>query len=772
MEIDPMVLAIYGPPPEGLDLDESSVVKNTAVVLTLLFISALFLAGRIAIRTQQVYGLSLDDYTILLSWLFVAATAAMVVVAGQAGAGKHVWALKIHQLVETAKLSYVFSFFFATAVFTTKVSILLFYRRVFTRGGVTFRVAYWFGTILVMSYPIIFTFTMGFSCRPLSHFWTQVEGTEGTCINVGRFFVILALINLATNVIVLLIPVPEVLKLQMSREKKAAVFVIMALGGLVCVASAVRVYYLDIYSSKLDSTWAMGPVAIWSSAEPSLGIVEVLLEVVSYTYDGYERHRFGGYDPPLGQHELRGINRRDNLCALRCVNKLLHQLVTPILFQHVMIYGSTASTIHGKNSVHGATRLQRLAKEPSVCKLVRRLEISLLLRRVGQFETYKPTDEMKDIDLTYLGRLAAVIHSTLPRFTNLKVLKLNFEDISYKHILDRETIDGRVRPCWVEDTKILFESFAMAICRSGLDKLEELDLTLPLAYDFGHFLDNGDEPEGQSKAVLFRQLKRLRINCEGSVEHGEGLKFRYEQPNEEFDVFIRRLLPLAPNLDSLAVKGSDVLKLDNASLAAFRLQRLNLNDVIPTSDALISLFKRSAGLREVVLQGICISSGTWEDILSALSKTSITSFYIETCGYQQEGESALNYPFDPSEQPNGDSNYIETNRPGDIDACESVFMRVHENMRQIYGSRYDEAAAERRRKAQHGEIEVKMESLSVFIQHMVARGDLSEDMDSLDHDSLDNSDDTNLDDDDSPTDSDEDHSSDDESTDSDSSDSE
>ncbi|KAM0354786.1 hypothetical protein ACHAPU_000607 [Fusarium lateritium] len=752
MEIDPMVLAVYGPPPEGLDLDENSVVKNTAVVLTLLFISALFLAGRIAIRTQQVYGLSLDDYAILVSWLFVAATAAMVVVAGQAGAGRHVWALKIHQLVEIAKLTYVFSFLFASAVFTTKVSILLFYRRVFTRGGVTFRVAFWFGTVLVMSYPIIFAFTMGFSCRPLSHFWTRVEGTEGTCIDVGQFFVILAIINLVTNVIVLLIPVPEVLKLQMSKEKKAAVFGIMALGGLVCVASAIRVYYLEIYSTKLDSTWAMGPI-------------------VSYTHDGHDRHRLAGYERPLGQHELNSINQRKTLCSLRSVNKLLHQLVTPILFQHVVISGRSDSgtdsegddgyTPIDQTRVYGTQRLQQVSKDPLICKLVRRLEISVMIRRVSHWVDYQPRSKQEEIDLVYVGRLAAIIHSTLPRFTNLKILKLDFQDIPYKHTLDYEVMDGTgsAKACWVEDTKILFESFATAICSSGLDKLEELDLSLPLAYDFGHFLDDGNEPEGYSKAALFQQLKRLRIDCVGFIDHGEGLEFRFEQPNSEFDVFIRRLLPLAPNLETLVVEGSDVLNLDSSSLAPFRLQRLHLNGASPTGDAFINLLRRSTALCEVVLRGVYIASGTWEAVLSALSQTSITHFHIETCGYQMEGESALFVPADDSEQANGDYSYIETNRAADLEACESVFARVHENMRRIHGSRYDQAAADKVRKAQHEEMVGTTEYLGMLFDF---EHDYPEDFESFDEDSLD----IDSEDDDSLLDFDEDHNYHDESTDS------
>ncbi|KAM0551201.1 hypothetical protein ACHAPJ_008543 [Fusarium lateritium] len=232
MEIDPRVIAIYGPLPDGIDLSDNDEIKNDAVVLALLFVAALFLVGRLAIRTQQGPGLSLDDYAIVVSWLFVAATAGMVVAVGRAGAGKHVWSLTIDQLVETTKLLYVYSYIFCTAVFTTKISILLFYRRVFSRGGLSFKLSFWFGTFLVGAYPVTFMFTMGFCCTPLSHYWTQMEGTEGACIDVSQFFVILAVVNLVTNFLVLFIPVPEVLKLHMSREKKAAVCGILALGGL------------------------------------------------------------------------------------------------------------------------------------------------------------------------------------------------------------------------------------------------------------------------------------------------------------------------------------------------------------------------------------------------------------------------------------------------------------------------------------------------------------------------------------------------------------
>jgi hypothetical protein len=80
MEIDPFIMAAFGPPPEGIDLSANNEAKNTGVVLMLLIISAVFLAGRIALRTKQTYGLSADDYAMIVSFLFVFAVAVMVVV--------------------------------------------------------------------------------------------------------------------------------------------------------------------------------------------------------------------------------------------------------------------------------------------------------------------------------------------------------------------------------------------------------------------------------------------------------------------------------------------------------------------------------------------------------------------------------------------------------------------------------------------------------------------------------------------------------------------
>jgi hypothetical protein len=176
-----------------------------------------------------------------------------------------------------------------------------------------------------------------------------------------------------------------------------------------------------------------------------------------------------------------------------------------LFFKHIVIY---TGNVKSSNGISGTMRLQKLAKEPELREMVRRLEI--LVEPPGDSETYGKSVDQENHNLKYLGRLAIVIHSTLQRFTGLKFLKLDFQNISYDYQRDND-LPEFYRCCWVQDTANLFESFATAMYRSGLDKLEELDISLPLAYDFGHFLDIDDEPKTHSARAFFQQLKHLKV---------------------------------------------------------------------------------------------------------------------------------------------------------------------------------------------------------------------------------------------------------------------
>lgn len=67
MATDPIVLAIFGPPPDGIDLSETYTPIANGLVITLTCIAGLSVLLRFSARYLQEAGVEADDYLILFS---------------------------------------------------------------------------------------------------------------------------------------------------------------------------------------------------------------------------------------------------------------------------------------------------------------------------------------------------------------------------------------------------------------------------------------------------------------------------------------------------------------------------------------------------------------------------------------------------------------------------------------------------------------------------------------------------------------------------------
>ena len=74
------------------------------------------------------------------------------------------------------------------------------------------------------------TFPGIFICTPIQTFWSL--GGPRTCIDILKYYLGVAVPNVLTDVILLLLPVPWIWKLVMSRSQKIALTGIFLLGGL------------------------------------------------------------------------------------------------------------------------------------------------------------------------------------------------------------------------------------------------------------------------------------------------------------------------------------------------------------------------------------------------------------------------------------------------------------------------------------------------------------------------------------------------------------
>ncbi|RSL53410.1 hypothetical protein CEP54_010418 [Fusarium duplospermum] len=371
---------------------------------------------------------------------------------------------------------------------------------------------------------------------------------------------------------------------------------------------------------------------------------EVLRQIFLHTHDSWIQHRpfedYESYQAPLRRFELKAPKVRKNLCSLRLANRALCEAATPLLFRHIVI--SVES---------GIDRFLALSKSP-LRRLVLRLELDARARWVyddrGYLQDYKIAEGEC---LAYMTQLAIVIHSALPRFSKIQSLKLDFPDIPYGDNWEKDTVD-------------FFESMATAVRKSQLDKLDELHIWLPLAFDFGHFLDENDTTSYSTES-LFKRLAYLDLHYQGSTDEREGLEFRSHQPNKRYTKYVHQLLSL--DLQDLSINASTLKTIVRQSIET---------------------------LQEVVMRGVYLESGTCEEILLSMSELRLlVDFFIETCGYLEESRAAH---YRPSVEPfdNGSSYdptydlFIETNRSSDITALGDVLVRMHKNKCRLYGDSY------------------------------------------------------------------------------------
>ncbi|OOO07976.1 hypothetical protein OAory_01044760 [Aspergillus oryzae] len=126
-----------------------------------------------------------------------------------------------------------------------KISILLLYRRIFSVRN--FRIASLITGGLVVSWCLAVFITVLLQCRPIALNWNKT--LEGTCIDPKQFFFGNAISNLLIDVVILALPIPMVLQLQLRLSQKLTILGIFLLGGFVCVASIMRVVTLDIFET-------------------------------------------------------------------------------------------------------------------------------------------------------------------------------------------------------------------------------------------------------------------------------------------------------------------------------------------------------------------------------------------------------------------------------------------------------------------------------------------------------------------------------------------
>ncbi|KAB8234235.1 hypothetical protein ETB97_001418 [Aspergillus alliaceus] len=182
--------------------------------------------GRFMARRLGKLSLAADDWTILVALSLDLGLYALFVACRAHGLGAHRAVVPEADVSTFLKLLYYFQIFYILAPPMVKISLLLLYKRIFMSSRLLV-VVYVMG-VLISIWTIIMTFLGIFNCHPIDAFWTG----QGKCLPFKQFAVGYAIVNIATSLVIWLMPIPKLWKLQLPTAQKVALILIFALGLL------------------------------------------------------------------------------------------------------------------------------------------------------------------------------------------------------------------------------------------------------------------------------------------------------------------------------------------------------------------------------------------------------------------------------------------------------------------------------------------------------------------------------------------------------------
>lgn len=144
------------------------------------------------------------------------------------GMGLHASEVGMEKVVMIAKLLLVAEILYVYNLVWTKISLLMFYYRIF-RFKYFKNWAYAIGAFIV-AWVICITFLFVFICVPVQKLW--YPQLPGRCINQVGTWIANAASTMLSDVAILVLPIPQVWKLQLGKSEKIALSVAFSLGTL------------------------------------------------------------------------------------------------------------------------------------------------------------------------------------------------------------------------------------------------------------------------------------------------------------------------------------------------------------------------------------------------------------------------------------------------------------------------------------------------------------------------------------------------------------
>ncbi|MCJ1351571.1 MAG: hypothetical protein MMC33_001555 [Icmadophila ericetorum] len=259
-----------------------AVITTGLIVVSVIFpiLSFVAIGFRYKARSVARQQFQADDWWIIASWIFSFSLSVNAWIFGNI-TGINFYKISPLEGVEHSLLCLlVSSMLLQVSLAVVKISILLFYKRIFPTPK--FQLAVWVGIAAVGCWGIIFFFLVLLEGNPIDTSWT---GNGVFRFNVTSFGLAQVGTSIALDILVLVFPLPILYGLHMRTHRKVAIGLIFWLGAFCCVAAIIRLVFLhqtlvlvaDDQSAGFQTVYLQSKQFIFMILEPNCSIIAACL---------------------------------------------------------------------------------------------------------------------------------------------------------------------------------------------------------------------------------------------------------------------------------------------------------------------------------------------------------------------------------------------------------------------------------------------------------------------------------------------------------------
>ncbi|KAF3920952.1 hypothetical protein ABW20_dc0106517 [Dactylellina cionopaga] len=260
------------PPPPPVDPVYAAETRQPlfyGITFALLICSFAIVSLRFYCRAHLIKKIGLDDWLILAGLILAWVLGILNYFHVSHGTGKHIETITFDALIPTLKHWYVYQLIYPIVLCVIKLSILSFYKGISPQRG--YQITIWATVGLVIAYTITIIFVYMFECPKPSMSWAVTFPTG--CMSLPALYYSSASVNILTDLIILVLPIPILITLQVQRRKRIALIGIFFIGFIAVLASISRIWALWLYQHTKDVSYDAIFILLFSNIEINLAII-------------------------------------------------------------------------------------------------------------------------------------------------------------------------------------------------------------------------------------------------------------------------------------------------------------------------------------------------------------------------------------------------------------------------------------------------------------------------------------------------------------------